>query len=354
MRLTRSSVIVAIIGVLLIVAAGVVRWVVLPSVSKLPDDLDTSQQFEGTYTGLNPAALSGAAAGDVMLGEVPVTATRTYAVESTDGDTALVTRTVERSIAGQPDPTSVSTYAIDRVDFDSTTPPSGAEDVVASEGLVFTLPLDPSTDADYELWDVTTAAAYPLTYEGTSTVEDRTVYEYRTVAEGPVADPQAAGLPTSLSRDQLQQLAGALTDLLPPELLAQLPGLLPQLPSEIPLEYTSVVEATVFADSDVGAPLRTESVQQITASLALGPQLVEVPFSTISLASTADSEQAMADDAATNARLLNLVGTVLPIVLLVVGVLLLILALLLARRGRGGGPEQTPAQPPRAGTPVHA
>ena len=178
MRLTRSSVVLAVLGVLLLVAAAVVRFVVVPSATKLPDDLNTTQEFEGTYNGLNPAALAGGG-GQLLLRDVPMTASRTYTVDSSDGDTAVVKRTVERAIAGQAEPRTETLYAVDRTDFESAPAPSGAGDVVDSEGLIFTLPLDPATDADYQLWDQTTQAAYPLTYKDTSTLEGRTVLEYR-------------------------------------------------------------------------------------------------------------------------------------------------------------------------------
>ncbi|SFF86895.1 porin PorA family protein [Blastococcus tunisiensis] len=336
MRLTRASVVLAVLGVLLIAGAAVVRFVVVPSASRLPADLETGQDFEGTYSGLNPAALAGGA-GDLLLQDVPVTASRTYTVDSTDGDTAVITRTVERTIGGQPDPATTIRYAVDRTDFRSTSAPSGIADVVPSEGLVFTLPLDPETDADYRLWDQTTAAAYPLSYEGTSTLAGRTVREYRSVADGPVADPAALDLPTSVTKAQLVALQPVLARQLPPAVLAQLPAVLAQLPDDVPVTYTSETTSTVFADSEIGAPIGAGSTQEITAQLALGAT-VAVPFSTIVLTSTDESEQAMADDTAGKAGTLNLMGTVLPVALAVLGLALLGAAALLAvRAGRGSG-----------------
>jgi hypothetical protein len=352
-RLTRSAVALAVVGVLLLVAAAVLRFVVVPSVSKLPDDLDITQEFEGTYSGLNAAALSGGP-GEVLVRDVPVTASRQIAVESVEGDTAIVARTVERSIGGQPDPSSVVRYAVDRTDLESVPAPDGAEDVVASEGLVFSLPIDPSTETDYRLWDQTTATAYPLAFEGEDTLEGRSVYLYRSEAEGPVADPESLGLPTSLPKPQLLSLAPALGDLLPSQLLAQLPALLPLLPDEIPLSYTSATTSVISADAELGATIAGESTQEITASLPLGPQSVDVPFSTIELASTEASISERAADTADSAGQLNLVGTVLPAVALGLGVLLLLAALVVAwRAGRrpGGGappavvPAQRPTQP---------
>ena len=125
MRLTRSSVVLAVLGVLLIVAAAVVRFVVVPSVTKLPDDLNTTQEFDGTYNGLNPAALAGGG-GQLLLRDVPMTASRTYTVDSSNGDTAVVKRTVERAIGGQAEPKTETLYAVDRTDFESVPAPSGS------------------------------------------------------------------------------------------------------------------------------------------------------------------------------------------------------------------------------------
>ena len=343
MRLTRSAVVLAVVGVLLLVAAAILRFVVVPSVSKLPDDLDVTQEFEGTYSGLNPAALSGGS-GQVLVQDVPVTASRQITAESVDGDTLVVARTVERSIGGQEDPSGVLRYAVDRTDAESVPAPDGAEDVVESEGLVFTLPLDPSTDTEYRLWDQTTAQAYPLTYQGEDTLEGRTVYQYRSVAEGEVADPGALGLPSELSKGQLSTLAPALADLLPPGLLAQLPTLLALLPDSIPLSYTAATTSVISADAELGATIAAESTQQITASLPLGPQSLDVPFSTIELASTEASVSERASDTADSAGTLNLIGTVLPLIALVLGVLLLAGALVMARRaGRRPGGGEPPA-----------
>ncbi|HRO59341.1 MAG TPA: hypothetical protein PK177_09285, partial [Burkholderiaceae bacterium] len=52
--------------------------------------------------------------GDLLVQGVPVTATRSYAIAEVDGDTAVVTQTVERSIGGQSAPATELNYAVDR------------------------------------------------------------------------------------------------------------------------------------------------------------------------------------------------------------------------------------------------
>jgi hypothetical protein len=326
--LTRTSQILVVVGVLLIAAAAIVRFVVVPSVATLPEDFSSSQDYEGTYSGLNQAALAGAG-GDLLVDGVPVTATRSYeAVEVEDG-TAVVEQTVERTLAGQESPATTLRYAVDRDTFESAAPPEGAEDVVPSEGLIFSLPLDVDREGDYTLWDQATGAAYPLSYEGESTVADREVYEFRSVAEGELANPEALGLPTSIPKAQLTALAPALEGSLPPEVLAQLPAVLAQLPDVLEISYVSETTSTIFADQAIGATVSSGSTQEITAQLNLGTTIA-VPFSTIELSATSDSEQDRADYAADNASDLALVGTILPLVLGALGVLLLLVALVVA------------------------
>ena len=348
MKLSRSSVVLAVVGVLLIVAAAVVRFVVVPSVTKLPSDLDVTLQFEGTYNGINPAVLSGGAT-EVLAEDVPIVATRNVSAESVEGDTEIVRRADERTVGdGEPALTEVF-FAVDRESAEAGPAPDGAEDVTEAEGLVFTLPVDPSTaEGAYEYWDQNTLQSAPVTFEGEEVFGGRDVYRYESVSEGELANPGALNLPTALPKETLAALAPGLDGLVSPELLAALPAVLPSLPAEIPIAWTSRTTTKVDADQELGATIAGGSTQEITGSLDLGITTVDVPFATIDIYSSDDSIDTRGDEVADQSQLLNLVGTVLPIVLLVLGVLLLVAALLLARRAAtraatpsGGGTPST-------------
>jgi hypothetical protein len=330
--LTRSTVVLAVVGVLLIVAAAVVRFVVVPSVTQLPTDLDVTLEFEGTYNGINPAVLSGGAS-EVLAEDVPIEAVRNVTAESVDGDTEIVRRTDERSIGGGEPAETVVRFNVNRETATAGPAPDGAEDVVDAEGLVFTLPVDPRPeDGVYEYWDQYTLQSAPVTFEGEETFGGRDVYRYESVAEGELADPAALNLPTSLPKETLAALAPGLEGLVAPELLAALPAVLPTLPDEIPIAWTSRTTTFVDADQELGATIAGGSTQEVTGSLDLGITTVDVPFATIDIYSTDDSIEDRGDAVADDSQLLNLVGTILPIVLLVLGVLALLAALLLARR----------------------
>lgn len=353
MRLTRSSVIVGVIGVLLLVAAAIVRFVVLPSASKLPSSFDTTQSYSGTYSGVNPGALTGTSPVTALVRGVPVTASRQYKTTSISGNTAIVSRTLTRSQAGQAQPATTLKYAVSRTDFASVPPPSGSSGIAPSQGQVFSLPLHPSTSAQYKLWDEATMKAAPLTYQGNGgTVQGRSTYRYQSTANGTLATPAALGLPTSLSRGQLVTLAPALAGSLPAQLQAALPAVLAQLPASVPLTWTSNTASTIRADQTTGAPIKVQSTQKISGGLSLLGQTVSVPFATIALTTTAASDKAIASDAASNASKLTLVGTTIPIVLLALGVVLIVIAVILAvRAGRRPG-GTAPAEPAGVSTPA--
>jgi hypothetical protein len=352
MRLTRPSVILGIVGIVLLVAAALVRWVVLPSASKLPSDLDTTQSYSGTYTGVNPIALTGTSAVAGLVRQ-PVTASRHYRTTGTSGNTAIVTRTLDRSQAGQVQPATTLRYAIDRSTFESTSPPSGTTGVAPSKGLVFTLPLHPSTTASYRLWDEATAAAYPLTYQGSGgTVQDRSTLAFRSHAKGTLANPALYGLPTSVSSGRLAELAPTIAGSLPQQLQALLPTLLARLPASVPLIWTSDTTSTLWADQTTGAPIKVQSTQNLSAGISLAGQTVSVPLGTIALVTTAASDRAIAGDAASNASKLTLVGTTIPLVLLALGVVAIGIALVLAARAGRPPAGPAPAEPVDRSTPA--
>lgn len=337
--MTRSAVVLAVVGVLLLAAAAVVRFAVLPSVNKLGSGFSTTMDYSGTYRGLNPAALATGASTGLLVAGAPATASRAYATTSVEGDTAVVAQTVRSTVGGQALPTAGNSYAVDRVHFGSVPAPAGVSGVTPSQGQIFTLPQHPSTSATYQLWDQTTAAAYPLRYATTATVAGRSAYEYRTTERGRVADPASLGLPTSLPKSRVLGLATALSGQLPAGAVAQLPSVLQLLPDTIPLTYTSTNAISFFADTTLGSPLRIVSNQQITVQLG-GIAALQVPFSTLTVTTTAASSQSLADDTASTVSSLTLVGTTIPVVLAVLGVLALVAALLLARRA-----GQQPAAP---------
>jgi hypothetical protein len=224
--------------------------------------------------------------------------------------------------------------------------------VTKSEGLIFTLPLHPSTTGSYRLWDENTAAAHPLTYKGTATVHGRSTYRYESTAKGAVASPESLGLPTTIGRGRLINLEPQLASLIPPGLRSQLPALLATLPSTVPLAWTANDVSTLYADTTTGAPIRVQSSQQFSAGVSLLGQTLAVPLGTLSLQTTSASEAATASDAASNASSLTLVGTTIPLILLIAGIVVLAIAVYLAVRAGRRPPAPVAPSGHRTPTPV--
>src|SRR4051794_27225876 len=87
----KASIAIGALGVLLLIAAVVVRWVVAPAMVKLPDTTDETRTFVGTASALlNPTALASGATSNVVLRNVPVQAThQTKVLESTSGSSLI-------------------------------------------------------------------------------------------------------------------------------------------------------------------------------------------------------------------------------------------------------------------------
>src|SRR5262245_21778425 len=81
----------AVLGVLCLVAAAILAWVVVPNRKQLPADTNTSRNFEGTAKLLLvPSALAAGDFRNALKSNVPVTADRTVKVLATDGSAAEV------------------------------------------------------------------------------------------------------------------------------------------------------------------------------------------------------------------------------------------------------------------------
>ncbi|MCZ4587598.1 porin PorA family protein [Rhodococcus opacus] len=318
MAIRRSSKILVAAGLLLIVAAAVLRFVIVPSVAKLPDNLDVTNRFEGTGTLLNPAALQAGDIANVIATGVPVSIDRHTYVSSTDGDTAI---THDDLTVNAPDGVSLPTnhtYAVDRTTMESAPAPAGIE-VEPHTGITIGLPIDPDPETSYGLYDFATRTTVPMNYIGSDTISGRDVLRYTIDATGPLADPAVLGaLPPALPKAQLAQLAPAL----PAEVLAELtPEILAALPDPVPFTYTAITKFELVLDKKLGTPIDGSIDQQVIANVAANGQTISlVPALALATTLTADSIAAAADTAASTSRLLTIASLIVPIALVVLGI----------------------------------
>ncbi|WP_063002599.1 porin PorA family protein [Nocardia mikamii] len=323
----RSSKILVAVGVLLIALAAVVRFILVPALSKLPGDLDVNPLYEGKGTLLNAQALQAGDVAHVIASDVPVTVNRHVYVSSTDGDTALAHDDITLVAPGLSVPSN-HTYAIDRKTMDVATGYS-SEGVEPHSGMTIALPLHPDSSAKYQYYDFATRTTVPMNYVGTGTVSGRDVLNYSVDAKGVLRDPAIGGaLPPSLPKSQV----AALAPLLPANVRDGLGGALAQLPDPVPFTYTAVTHIDLAADRTLGSPIDAKLNQQVIANVEIGGQTVPVmPVLSIDTALNSKSISDAAASARSQSMQLNLISVIAPLVLLVLGVLALLVGILRRR-----------------------
>ncbi|HZC71310.1 MAG TPA: porin PorA family protein [Jatrophihabitans sp.] len=344
-----TSVIAIAVGVLLLLAAGGVRWIAAPRLAVLPGDTDTTRTYTGTAaTLLNATALNSAGAGPVLLKDVPIRLSHRSKVLDTNGDSALVSDTGTVTANGSPIAGFDYRYAVDRTNMG---PGSGFENVVHQSGITFNFPIR-TAKHDYPGWVSDTQSTVPLTYEGTAERGGLSSYVFRTHSKpAPITDPATLkSLPASVPKATAARVAAGLD--LPPAIQGALANALPSLPDPVPLNYTYQVTATYWVEPTTGEIVDLQEREVRSLALKVGNALVPItPVLDISYTSSPTELAAAVSDARHDANQVNLVYRTLPLILLIVGGVALLAGaavLLLGRRRpqAAARDESTPTSSP--------
>ena len=331
----RSTIVLLIVGVLLLVASALTRFLAYPALDQLPSDFDRTAVYSGTGSFLNPAALQSGNAANALLLDQAVTVDRHVKVTSTHDSTAVVSDDISGKLTNGTTVLNLDhTWALDRKTMQAAPAPSGVT-VDPHQGITIAFPIDVQPK-DYTYWDSNTQQAVPAKYQRTETFSGRTAYVFTVSVNGQVKDPKLlASLPPALPKSLLQSLAG----LLPAAAQSQLQTLGPSLPAQIPLAYTSANSLTAWIDSQTGLPLNVQQQQTVTAGLSIaGAAIPLVPVLQLDSKNTPASVSQATNDAKNYSEGLSFIGTWLPIILLVLGLLFLALAVLMQRRRRPAPP----------------
>jgi hypothetical protein len=331
--------VIAALGVLLLAAAAVLYWVVLPSQAKLPADTDTTRQYDGTAKLLlNSVAVATGDFANAIIRDAPVTASRTVKVLATDGDAAQVSdsRVLKIATGGQTIGETEVKYAVDRKTLEAVDDPPADWDVVAHQGLTVSWPIG-AEKHDYTGWVNETQITTPVRFVREETRGGINTYVYEATAPAsPIKDTQVlAALPPALPGTALAALGQALP--IPDEQKAQLARILPQLTAPVPLSYTYEATSTYWVAPDTGLVVDTQREEIRKASLDLGSAApaVSVPIYDVQTGNTDESVTAAADEARSDGDKINLYGQTLPLILLVVGAIALIAGIVLIALNRG-------------------
>jgi hypothetical protein len=312
------------VGVVLVIAAVVVRYAVAPAVIKLPSDTNLTRSYGGTATALlNPAALASGSTTNVLLHNVPIVASHTTKVLKSNSDNALIADTHALTAAGAPVSSSTFQYAVNRKTMERG---SGFSGVTQQTGLTFNFPIH-TQKHNYTGWVADTGQTTPLTYAGTGKRGGVSVYKFNVNSTpAPLTDPhQLANLPKTLPKAALPTLAAA--NGISPTLLAGAQALIAALPANIPLAYTYQVKGTLYAapTSGVVVDLAEHEVRSVTLAGVGG--LPALPIVDISFVSTPASLKAAANDANNKDDTIDLLYSWLPWGLGIGGAVLLVIGL---------------------------
>jgi hypothetical protein len=314
---------------LFLILAAVLRFLVVPAMTKLPGSVDVTARYEGTGTLLNAAALQAGDFGNVIAADVPVSVDRHIYVSETAGDNAVAHDDITVSAPGGVSLPTNHTYVLDRKTMDV----GGAVEGVQAEphsGMTIGLPLYPSdSSAEYSLYDFATKSTVPLTYVDSGTVSGRDVLNYTAQAQGPLQDAAIlSALPPALPKAQLAGLA----PLLPADLQAKLGGALATLPDPVPFNYTAISKVALSADQTLGTPIDGALNQQVIANVEVNGENVSlIPVLALDTTLTDQSIADAASAATSQSRMVFLLSVVTPIVLAVIGLVLVIVGVLRRR-----------------------
>ncbi|GAA4724858.1 hypothetical protein Prum_100970 [Phytohabitans rumicis] len=332
----------AVLGVLCLAAAAILKWVVVPNQARVPSDESTTRQFDGTAKVLlNPQALNTGDLQSALLVNTPVAATRTVKTLATSGDTAQMqdSRTLTTT-SGQTVGQTQASYAVDRKTLEATSDHPSDWQVTAAQGLTVSWPIG-ADKKDYTGWVQETQTTTPLKYLREETKNGLTTYVYEANAEAaPVKDPQVLqALPTALPVSTLEALSAVLP--LTPELKSQLAALLPQVTQPVPLSYTYEAQTTYWVEPRTGLVVDVQRAETRKAGLSVQGRTIAavLPVFDVAVAYTSASAGEAASDAKDKKDTLDLADTTLPLILLIVGILLILAAVvlfLLTRTARKG------------------
>ncbi|NUP53252.1 MAG: DUF3068 domain-containing protein [Catenulispora sp.] len=352
--MTKTRITCAVLGVICLVAAALMAWLVTPKwVARVPSDHTVDRTYEGTFKSLlDPGVLAQGNLQQAIKSNVPLTVVQHVQVDKTSGNKALISDTRTTSAAGAKVEQTKWDYAIDRRSLEAISNHPSDWVVIPAQGLTVSWPFG-AEKKNYQGWTPETRTTTPLTYLREEKKQGITTYVYEAKAPSAkiVDDQILAVLPKTLPLALLRQLGqgGAL----PAGEAAQLAQILPQLPESVPLAYTFQDDSTFWVDPSTGLVIDVHRTQQRVAGIAL-PTGTAVPLLPVAVAAyqdTAASSQKAADEARHGRTVIRWLGVYLPIILLAVGVVLVLLALLL--RGRRRPAAAAPSDVPPTGGGAH-
>lgn len=330
------SIVLLGLGAILIVGGLVLMFVIVPGMEQFPDDVDTTRIYAGTM----PVLLN--AETFEFMTDLDITLERHFMTEETDGDVALVLEEQMLLSEGEPLQRLVKRYAIDRktMEWADDYPDAWAEKEGFWErsGLVLGWPIG-TEKKDYNGWSDDYRDTVDLVYDSEEERGGIDTYLFTAARPPEPIHPDAVvamGLPTELPKEQFLALIEGAD--VPDSIKGAMPLLNTLWESDmIPLQYYYEYEGWYWIEPQTGVLIDTKKHE--LRKVGLGDELVEA----IPLLANLSEEQRLAsrvtvsdmtyqgidqtlEDAKNDAQdaidQLNLFGTTIPVIAIVIGVVL--------------------------------
>ena len=341
MKAKTSGLFVLGLGLVLIAAALVIKFVILPGQAQWPDDVDSTRTYDGTlHVMLNPQALQTMDLANLFLRDVPITNSRHVTTEEVKGGEAIVREIAKMYGPGDQEIQGSDTwYAIDRktmkaISKEEASGFNNSDKIRDREGLVIGFPIG-TAKKEYDGWssDIQATAKVSFVREEERGGLKTYVFESSSAPKEIVDPEMLANFPPALPKDLLVSLAQTLD--LPAAMREQFTSILPNLPDEVPLKYTYEYETTYWVEPTTGVLIDYSKHEARKVALELpglpGPVPVTSVFEQSYRTSAASVEDAVKDAKDAKSQL-DTFGTTLPLALVVAGLVLVVVGVLVMRR----------------------
>src|SRR3954447_13666938 len=324
----------AVLGLLLVVGAGVIHWAVAPSLAQVPGGTNAPGLCAGQASSLvNPTFATDIPSGPGVLHDVAIAIRHTTRVLDTKDSDALVSDRRVVTMPGYLIADLSYRYSVDRKSFQAT---RAFPNVVPAAGLTFNWPMG-AKPHDYVGWVQDTMRTTALRYVATVRHGGISTYEYRAQADQQVITDPVLGrtLPATMSKADMLAMTPSLG--LTRAQLLSLDKLMKTLPDPVPLTYTYRFASTFWIAPASGIVVDMRQHEVRTTNINTGAKLVPVsPIMDMSYAFMPASLSAAASDATSAADQLKRIQTTVPLIALISGIALLVIGsvLLVSRRRR--------------------
>jgi hypothetical protein len=350
----KSAIASGVVGVILLVAAGLMAWWITPTyIARLPSDYNKTRTYTGTIRSVvNPAALATGNLSAAIRTGLPATLTDHVKVLQTSGNSALVQDTRTITTSGSPVGKTVTNYSLNRQNLMATAGHPSNWSVTPASGITVSWPLG-AKQQNYIGWVYLTQTTTPLRYVRQTPQGGINTYEYQaTVPPTQIKNPQVlATLPKALPVALLTRISAA--GVISPANVAALAKAFPGA-TAIPLKYTYQATNSYFVAPSTGLVINVSTNETEMGNIALptGKLIPLIPVLSDTYHSTPASLSAAVTDANNGSSTITTWGVTVPIIAACVGFLLVVLAVVLWLRGRSRGRPVDVSQGQRHPSPV--